>query len=110
VEDDKAALLAEEVMDWELRGRRLGPSLRTEYRRTAFQLSSSNAIRISLDTQLRFTHETPSAGGGESETSPGGRSHEFPYAVLEVKLQEAAPRWIEEVLEVGLNMLNPVDL
>ena len=108
-EDDKAARLAEEVATLELRDRRLGPSLRTEYRRVAFQLSTSNAVRVSLDTELRFTCETRArrhagtssggGGGGGGEMGTYAHQYEFPYAILEVKLQEQAPRWIEEVLE-----------
>ena len=88
-EAEKAATLAEEVVMLELRNRSLEPSVRTEYRRTAFQLSSSNTVRMSLDTRLRFTRE---------DGSTRAATHAFPYAILEVKLQEASPDWIEEVM------------
>jgi len=39
--------------------KKLHPVIRTVYLRTAFQLTSSNQVRISLDTELQFIKELP---------------------------------------------------
>jgi SPX domain protein involved in polyphosphate accumulation len=44
--------------------------VRTEYRRTAFQLATSNAVRISLDTSLTFTDETRAGHGRALQIDP----------------------------------------
>jgi SPX domain protein involved in polyphosphate accumulation len=102
----------------ELEARALAPALRTVYYRTAFQLATSNAVRVSLDTQLRMVDErgfAPGAaapGGGARGTgwcrrldaSPPlapGELIEFPFAILEIKLQDAAPDWVAELLASG---------
>lgn len=90
----------------------LAPALRTSYYRTAFQSSVSNAVRVSLDTQLRMIDER--VGGGSSSgfvrsldpASPNPVTPcdvvEFPYAILEVKLQAEPPEWVEELLASGM--------
>ncbi|GLI63728.1 hypothetical protein VaNZ11_006791, partial [Volvox africanus] len=86
------------------------PHLRTEYRRTAFQLSSTNAVRISLDTQLAMTRElgAPRAPGGWCRDPSITVRHEdvvrFPYAVLEIKLQDedSCPAWVLALRQSGL--------
>ena len=100
--------LATEVAD-EVAKRRLAPALRTVYFRTAFQLSSSNAVRVSLDTQLRMVDERdvphpPAAWCRRLDTATPLAAREcvdFPFAVLEVKLQDAVPEWVESLLASG---------
>jgi SPX domain protein involved in polyphosphate accumulation len=93
----------------EVAARRLAPALRTVYFRTAFQLASSNAVRVSLDTQLRMVDErnAPRPAGAwcrrlDAGTQlPARECCDFPFAVLEVKLQDAAPDWVESLLASG---------
>jgi hypothetical protein len=102
----------------ELAARSLAPALRTVYYRTAFQLATSNAVRVSLDTQLRMVDErgfapgAASAGGATRGTGwcrrldaapplAAGELIEFPFAILEIKLQDAAPEWVAELLASG---------
>ena len=110
--------LASEVSA-EIAERRLAPALRTVYYRTAFQLASSNAVRVSLDTQLRMVDERGAGGAGVNGTKPKPASEagwcrrlggaplgahecvEFPFAILEIKLQDTAPPWISELLASG---------
>lgn len=85
------------------------PMIRTCYKRAAFQLSSSNAVRISLDTDLRMVNEK---GANVTEgdwcrdiSRPIYESESvlFPYAILEIKLQvEERPEWIEDLLATGM--------
>eukprot|EP00742_Colponemidia_sp_Colp-10_P005749 GILJ01006144.1.p1 GENE.GILJ01006144.1~~GILJ01006144.1.p1 ORF type:complete len:1035 (-),score=198.45 GILJ01006144.1:482-3319(-) len=84
----------------------LQPVCRTVYSRTAFQLSSSNDVRVSLDTNLRISNE---AGPRKikhwcrplSDLSKAD-IYKFPYAVLEIKLQGDPPGWVEELLSSEL--------
>jgi len=94
----------------EVAQRGLRPGLRTMYFRTAFQLSSSNAVRVSLDTQLRMLDERLpgpqpwSAWHRLLDDKHPVAPHElvdFPYAVLEVKLQDAEPKWVTALLASG---------
>lgn len=41
---------------------KLVPKLCTHYSRTAFQLTTNNDVRVSLDTELKLTKELPGAG------------------------------------------------
>ena len=102
--------LAAEVAQ-EVSARQLTPALRTMYFRTAFQLSTSNAVRVSLDTQLRMLDErTPASVRRQSWHRPlDDKQHpvaphelvEFPFAVLEVKLQDEMPKWMAALLDSG---------
>jgi uncharacterized membrane protein YidH (DUF202 family) len=101
--------LAAEV-DQELHARSLAPSLRTVYYRTAFQLATSNAVRVSLDTQLRMVDERGCAAAGINgwcrrlDAAAPLASHEvveFPFAILEIKLQDQPPDWIADLLASG---------
>eukprot|EP00894_Picocystis_sp_ML_P003500 jgi/Pico_ML_1/54017/g4463.t1 len=85
------------------------PMIRTCYKRAAFQLSSSNAVRISLDTDLRMVNErAANVADGDwcrDLSCPIYESESvlFPYAILEIKLQmEERPEWIEELLATGM--------
>ncbi|GMH45835.1 hypothetical protein BSKO_13798 [Bryopsis sp. KO-2023] len=85
------------------------PNLRTEYRRIAFQESSSNEVRMSLDTHLRMIREknAPRAKGEWCRDMREGLDEcdviHFPYAVFEIKLaQEEPPPWVQNILDSGM--------
>eukprot|EP01127_Copromyxa_protea_P010564 TRINITY_DN2576_c0_g2_i1.p1 TRINITY_DN2576_c0_g2~~TRINITY_DN2576_c0_g2_i1.p1 ORF type:complete len:725 (-),score=115.42 TRINITY_DN2576_c0_g2_i1:1418-3334(-) len=84
----------------------LKPALRTVYKRTAFQLTSNNTIRISIDTNLEMikedaTHLAPHRWCMDTSqpVDPDSRVY-FPLAVLEIKLSGIAqtPVWLESIL------------
>ncbi|TPX57974.1 hypothetical protein PhCBS80983_g03440 [Powellomyces hirtus] len=93
--------------------RGLKPAVRTFYNRTAFQLPGDNRVRMSLDTQLCMIREDNNgverSGRNWRRTDVGtvypfhylhpADVIEFPYAVLEVKLQShigvEAPAWVK---------------
>ncbi|KAJ3014160.1 vacuolar transporter chaperone [Thoreauomyces humboldtii] len=108
--------LAQEVRTSVL-GRRLRPAVRTFYNRTAFQLPGDSRVRMSLDTQLTMVREDN--GGGVTRSGDNWRRNdvgtvfpfdyltsgdviEFPYAVLEVKLQShngvETPSWVKALI------------
>ncbi len=104
----KSLELAHEV-DSFIKELRLQPFIRTCYYRCAFQLSSSNAVRISLDSQMCLINEFR---GNNHPQEPWCRLAtevlaeedlvRFPYAILEVKLAADArnpPTWVESMLE-----------
>lgn len=97
--------------------KRLRPSVRTFYKRTAFQLPNDSTVRISLDTNLVMIRERMADekdGDAIKQWRRPDASCEwpfkhlpkediirFPYAVLEVKTQgvdEKKPTWIEEII------------
>eukprot|EP01027_Heterolobosea_sp_BB2_P019108 GEZU01026842.1.p1 GENE.GEZU01026842.1~~GEZU01026842.1.p1 ORF type:complete len:612 (-),score=187.52 GEZU01026842.1:91-1926(-) len=97
---------------------KLHPVVRTTYRRTAFQHAKTNAVRISLDTNLQMLNEWPrknnkgsaAASSSSNKTISWCRDLKndpvapsdvvmFPYAVLEVKLQEGSPDWVTQLVE-----------
>ncbi|KAJ3009165.1 vacuolar transporter chaperone [Thoreauomyces humboldtii] len=98
--------------------RRLRPAVRTFYNRTAFQLPGDSRVRMSLDTQLCMIREDN--GGGVVRSGNNWRRTdvgtvfpfnylanadviEFPYAVLEVKLEShngvETPPWVKTLIE-----------
>lgn len=84
------------------------PLLRTSYRRTAFQLSSNNIVRLSLDVDLSMVRESgaPKLPGDwcrdlSAPLSPEDVVH-FPYAIVEVKLQAKPPRWLKDLVKSGI--------
>ena len=111
------------------------PLLRTSYRRTAFQLSTDNLVRVSLDSDLAMSAEAPTAAAavagtrslhdaaGASAPVGGGAAPwcrdfasrplaarevvHFPYAVVEVKLQAKAPDWLNALVQCGLLLAVP---
>ncbi|KAI9356546.1 VTC domain-containing protein [Zopfochytrium polystomum] len=102
------------------RDRKLRPVIRTFYNRTAFQLPGDSRVRISLDTDLTFIRED-NAGrtrSGENwrrpdcgvswpfDYLPSGDFENFPYAVLEVKIETlegaTTPDWVQELVESNL--------
>ena len=90
-----------------IRSLELRPTIRTCYYRTAFQSPTSNAVRISLDSQLTFINECDESSRETSwcrvasEILSKNDVEKFPYAVLEIKLQDAIsfPDWVADVLE-----------
>ena len=93
------------------------PSVRTTYRRVAFQESTQAKVRVSIDSDLRTIQERvrgmDDAGkrlGGEqwchsAEDLKGlyaSDTHSFPYNIVEVKLQqEDPPAWLASLLSGG---------
>lgn len=72
----------------------LKPVVKTVYSRTAFQFPSDSSIRISLDTKLSMWN--------------GDEGKYFPYAILEVKLEEGnEENWVLNLMNSPL--IIPVD-
>jgi len=98
--------IAHEVNDL-IQEKRLQPIIRTSYYRCAFQLSTSNDVRVSLDTQMTLLNEFV---GEDHPNEPWCRVssdlltadeiYRFPYAILEIKLQNVTenPEWLQETL------------
>lgn len=92
------------------------PIIRTCYTRTAFQMSSNNQVRISLDVDLHMIKEAHSGGGnvGAIPKLPGDWCRDlsvgippkdvvhFPYAVVEIKLQAKPPQWLKSLVKSGI--------
>lgn len=84
--------------------RDLKPVLRTEYDRCAFQRGSDQSVRVSIDTNLRMSAED--FGANKHWCRPKSadlHAVDFPFAVVEVKLQcaenERIPMWVEELMK-----------
>ncbi|KAI1403746.1 SPX-domain-containing protein [Hypoxylon fuscum] len=110
-----------EIQDFIIKSK-LGPILRANYTRTAFQKPSDDRVRISIDTDVAFIREDtldrdrpcrdldewhrrdidngnmayPFKNINQSEVS------RFPFALLEIKLKEEdgrkRPRWVEDLM------------
>ncbi|CAD2220530.1 vacuolar transporter chaperone (Vtc4) [Angomonas deanei] len=80
----------------------LKPVLRTQCGRAAFQRGADQTVRVSIDTDLRMCAEDFGLDHHWRYTGEGALVHDFPYAVVEVKLQcaenERIPAWIEELM------------
>lgn len=103
-----------------IKEKQLKPMIRTIYNRTAFQLPGDARVRISLDTDLCMVREDnsgrPRCGDNWRRTDvgtdyvfdklPADDYVQFPYAVLEVKLQTQvgaeAPKWVEDLVQSPL--------
>ncbi|KAG0252814.1 vacuolar transporter chaperone [Mortierella polycephala] len=102
-------------------GKKMRPSIRAFYRRTAFQLQNDARVRISLDTELALIREDDYGGRTRAgnhwkredigidwpfKQLPAEDITRFPYAVLEVKLQthhgQEPPGWIVELINSHL--------
>jgi len=90
-----------------IREKQLQPILRTSYYRCAFQLASSNDVRISLDTQMSLLNEFRSNGHPSepwchisSDLLSEDEVYRFPFAILEIKLQNVSenPPWLTQTL------------
>lgn len=104
-EDERCALLRD-AYDM-VKDNGLAPSVRTAYRRMAFQSDSDNAVRASLDTQLHFVREKKMnakddwcLSDDDDDVTKGAVP--FPYAVFELKTAAEPPEWVESLLESGL--------
>lgn len=104
-----------------VKGKQLGPVMRTFYNRTAFQLPGDARVRISFDTQLSLIREDnwdglKRAGSNWRRNDIGidfpfdsildSDKELFPYGVLEVKLQtqmgQEPPEWVRELVSSHL--------
>eukprot|EP01126_Amoeba_proteus_P013528 TRINITY_DN15771_c0_g1_i7.p1 TRINITY_DN15771_c0_g1~~TRINITY_DN15771_c0_g1_i7.p1 ORF type:complete len:467 (-),score=98.28 TRINITY_DN15771_c0_g1_i7:66-1466(-) len=83
----------------------LHPVIRTVYNRTAFQLTSTNIVRISLDTNLQFIKEMPKSPNDPQwvhlGTFPSQSVLTFPLGVLEIKLHDVPPSWVMDLVKSG---------
>ena len=87
----RARRLAEEISRFEIHGKRVAPSVRTEYRRVAFQRSNDNAVRVSLDVDLTFSDARGTRGDERDGRVINSRNVTFPYAILEIKTRDETP-------------------
>lgn len=87
--------------------KKLQPIIRTSYYRCAFQLATDNKVRISLDTQMSLLNEYVPNGHPNkpwclvgTDTLQRDDIYRFPYAILEIKLQDVseAPLWLRQTL------------
>eukprot|EP00931_Biecheleriopsis_adriatica_P045983 TRINITY_DN26372_c0_g1_i1.p1 TRINITY_DN26372_c0_g1~~TRINITY_DN26372_c0_g1_i1.p1 ORF type:complete len:698 (+),score=163.54 TRINITY_DN26372_c0_g1_i1:60-2096(+) len=87
--------------------KKLQPIIRTSYYRCAFQLATDNKVRISLDTQMSLLNEYVAGGHPNtpwchtaSDPMTKDDIYRFPYAILEIKLQDVseAPLWLRQTL------------
>jgi len=87
--------------------KRLQPIIRTSYYRCAFQLATSNEVRISLDTQMSLLNEFREGGHKaepwchiSSDLLSKDEIYRFPFAILEIKLQNVSelPLWLRQTL------------
>jgi uncharacterized membrane protein YidH (DUF202 family) len=117
---DSFKAITEEIQDFIVTNK-LGPVMRANYTRAAFQKPADDRVRISIDTDIAFIREDtldrdrpcrdpaewhrtdidnsnmtyPFKNINQSEVS------RFPYAVLEIKSKEEGrkrPRWIEDLI------------
>jgi SPX domain protein involved in polyphosphate accumulation/uncharacterized membrane protein YidH (DUF202 family) len=97
-----------------IESKQLGPTVRTQYMRTAFQIPFDSSVRISLDTNLAMVRED-TCGYAQTITERWRRDERipvkasehthFPHAVLEVKLQgevENPSQWVRDLLNSGM--------
>ena len=104
--------LSEEIQSIILK-KKLFPIVRTSYKRIAFQKNNCNQIRISLDTDLSMIKEKVSHLEWYStyESLKNEDIFRFPFAVLEIKLQnqyiENPPEWIQKLMESSMLIKMP---
>jgi len=96
---DLVAEILEKVHAYDLK-----PALRTQCTRAAFQRGQDQSVRVSIDTNLRMSAEDFGLGHHWRVSKNDDQPHvDFPYAVVEVKLQcaenERLAPWIEELLQ-----------
>eukprot|EP01025_Chloroclados_australasicus_P029400 TRINITY_DN2938_c0_g1_i11.p1 TRINITY_DN2938_c0_g1~~TRINITY_DN2938_c0_g1_i11.p1 ORF type:complete len:793 (-),score=44.46 TRINITY_DN2938_c0_g1_i11:198-2576(-) len=111
--DSAGADLLSEIQDFIVEHNQQ-PMLRTQYFRTAFQHPTDNLVRVSLDSDVRMIRElnSPKLAGDwcrDTVTCPLPREDlvKFPYAIVEVKLQDSAPDWVRGLIETGLLVAVP---
>eukprot|EP01023_Acetabularia_acetabulum_P064185 TRINITY_DN823_c0_g1_i10.p1 TRINITY_DN823_c0_g1~~TRINITY_DN823_c0_g1_i10.p1 ORF type:complete len:741 (+),score=111.50 TRINITY_DN823_c0_g1_i10:170-2392(+) len=83
--------------------------IRTQYFRTAFQHPTDNLVRVSLDCDVQMIRElnAPKLPGDWCRNTvtapvPPHDLIKFPYGIVEVKLQDAAPDWVRTLISSGL--------
>eukprot|EP00049_Salpingoeca_infusionum_P009624 m.163444 g.163444 ORF g.163444 m.163444 type:complete len:1093 (-) comp14385_c1_seq1:422-3700(-) len=96
---DKYLELAQECQDLVV-NLSLKPKLRTVYHRTAFQLSSSNTVRISLDYPCFFVPQDGDDPLFWSKLPAPSHADAFEYGILEVKLAgDETPAWVQGIID-----------
>jgi SPX domain protein involved in polyphosphate accumulation len=75
------------------RAAHLQPKLYVRYRRQAFQAGEEAPVRITLDSRIIMA-----AAGGWPHERARHRPHRFSRAILEVKLEDGRPSWLDELL------------
>ena len=104
---EKAVTLANESFNT-VQKTHLKSMVRTLYRRTAFQASDHNEVRISIDTNLMMVNEDVVPASNNEfpwcrdmvhSSIPPSDILQFPYCILEVKLNcDNPPKWIADLL------------
>ncbi|KAI8955871.1 VTC domain-containing protein [Xylaria longipes] len=127
---DSFKATAEEIQNFIVTNK-LGPVMRANYTRTAFQKPADERVRISIDTDIAFIredtldHDRPCRDPAEWHRTDIDNSNmtypfkninqsevsRFPYAVLEIKLKEEEgrkrPRWIDDLIASHLVYATP---
>mmetsp|Transcript_44798 Transcript_44798/g.115938 ORF Transcript_44798/g.115938 Transcript_44798/m.115938 type:complete len:687 (+) Transcript_44798:74-2134(+) len=94
-------------VDQMIKAKKLQPIIRTSYYRCAFQLATSNEVRVSLDTQMSLLdeyipdcHPTKPWCHVASDKLSKDQVYRFPFAILEIKLQNVSetPLWLRQTL------------
>lgn len=88
----------------------LVPCLQTRYNRAAFQMDDDDSVRLSLDTNLMMLQESgvdiTKAWRRQENTYLEHDVHQFPFAVLEVKLHnhllDNPPLWVSQLMDGGM--------
>ena len=109
----KAAALGAEVQQM-IAEKRMAPTVRTVYRRFAFQSDLQASVRLTLDSSLQLYKEGATATGRadaagwctdlDARVDELGSLRRFPHAVLEVKLatDDGPPAWLSELIASDL--------
>lgn len=95
--------LANEIQN-NITSQNLKPVIRTIYNRTAFQLTTDNNVRLSLDTELEFVKEIlpkKATKWVRFGKFPVENVLHFPLAVMEIKLNDGAPDWVMDLVASG---------
>ncbi|CAG9462220.1 unnamed protein product [Pedinophyceae sp. YPF-701] len=69
------------------------PTVSTTYKRTAYQLSTENSVRLSIDSHIQMFRSL-SRDGCAAPTAQAV----LPFSVLEIKLQEHCPEWVGDLV------------
>ena len=75
------------------RAANLQPKLYVRYRRQAFQAGEDAPVRITLDSRIIMA-----AAGGWPHERVSHRTRPFPRAILEIKLEDGRPSWLDALL------------
>ena len=83
----------------------LAPSLRIVYNRVAYASPDNDAMRLSLDNNVRFETVQPPSRIPRAGEAGVDRAYHLPFAVLEVKLSglvTQSPPWVVAMIKRGL--------